>query len=397
MKRILPSASALPRSMGCPESNAMAGTVEATSSDAARGNTVHGFMYRISQDGPEGREAALALVPMDDPGRQACEDIDVTRVPRGGHLEPAFAWNPYTREGRLLGQNIGRAYEQYIDRRMFYVGSADFFGLMVDRRGILIDYKTGRPMPARDSWQLKGLAVMAAAVSGVDEIIATHLVVRGSSIFWDTVEWDALQLASFAEELAAHAGALRALPERLEPAMANVVEGEWCKYCPSFTRCPAKVGLVREMVDAMSTGGALAKQTEFELTRQNAAFVWRQLDAYNAIEKRMRQQVEKFAEREPLDLGDGWELRAAPGEAREKVTRPADALKMLELHYDAETARAAAGATKTSILDAVKAWARRTGASLRGSESSALTLFREAGVLEKVEGDVKVREVKAGR
>lgn len=175
-----------------------------------------------------------------------------------------------------------------------------------------------------------------------------------------------------------------------------VIEGSWCVYCPAFNRCPAKVGLVREMVDAMTNGGALSSRPVDGaiVTADNAARVWRKLDAVESIAKRMREQIEKLAEQEPIDLGDGYELRLSEGEPKEKITQPSVVLALLGEWTDEVTAREAASTSKKAIATVVRGWARKVGEVPAVVEERVFKALRAANLLEDKVGDEKVREVR---
>lgn len=392
----LPTGSAIGRVVACLDGHLMPTVSAPPDAYGVKGSYFHEFMRAVGKDGPEVRDAALEAIPADDPARDLCTDLEVDKIPRGGHHEPAFAWNPDTGEARLLGENIQRAYEQHgADLTKEYVLSMDFAGVMQDRRGIVIDYKSGwQIVAAKDSWQLKDAAVQHAAVSGCDEIVAAHLIQRGDRPRWDIVEWGPMDLAGFREELRDLARRLRARgPQTYDTA--NVVEGDHCRYCPAFNRCPAKVGLVREMARAMDTSFVELRQV---VSPENAAFVWRTLDQFDGIAKALRRQVEKLAEREPIDLDNGYVLRLAQGEPKDKVVDPRQALAYIGEAYDIEASLAAQSTNKTNIAAAMKGWARRTGRMTPSDAvDDAIKALRDRALIEKVCADEAVREVRKDR
>lgn len=388
----LPSASALQRAFACPESFALPQVEEVASVYAESGTTIHEMLRRIGKG--ESKEDILRDIPEDDPGRQACEDIDTDKVPRSGHHELALAWDPETGIGRMLGENIGRQYEKLgVDRSRELCGSVDYGGVLADRRVLVLDYKSGwQLIPARESWQLKFLSVAQADAAGADEAIAGHLVLRGTSVRWDVVEWDALALAGFRAELRQLVSDLQAMKSIEDLEHANVVEGVHCKYCPAHQRCPAKVGLVRHLVQLTMGPARVDAMTVSEMAQ-----AWRKLDAYDAVAKRLRAEIEKQAELAPLDLEDGYELRVAPGSPKDKVINPSQAIALLRTHFGEQTALEAVGTSKASIVGAAKSWARRTGTNLKAAEERALALMRSEGVIEKTSAESAVREVRKGR
>jgi hypothetical protein len=129
------------------------------------------------------------------------------------------------------------------------------------------------------------------------------------------------------------------------------------------------------------------------VTPENAAAVWNKLEAYDAIAKRLRSQVEKHAARGPIDLGNGRQLRMALGTPKDKVLDARKAIGVLRSHLDEQAAQEGIAATKTSLIDATKAWARRTGAKVGATAETIEDKLREAGAIAKVAGEEKVREV----
>lgn len=382
----LPSGSAVQRAVECPSSFALPQVREESSHAAKRGTTVHDFLKRVLS-GEMTRDAALALVPEDDPGRQACESADLSQLPHGaGRHEMAVAWDPETDEARILGHNIGRAYEEHgADRTREIVMSIDLCGDLIDRRVFVFDFKTGRPAySAKDSWQLRTGAVIWSKIRGADEALTGHIVIN-DDVRWDLWEVDQIALADYESRLRALARKLREMPRRSDLETADVAEGSHCVFCPAWSRCPAKVGLVREMTRAMDTGGS---ELSALVSPENAAWAWRMLDSYDAVAKRIRSQIEKMAEANPIDLGDGYELRLADGEERDAVTDPAGALHALEREFGRDAALAAAGTSKKALTDA----ARKHGGS--DAVPRFLGKLRDEGILVKRAGETKVREAK---
>lgn len=197
----LPSGSAVPRAIACPESFSLPQIEVETDHRAARGTTAHEFLRRVLSGEME-RDEALALVPADDPGRAACEAADLDSLPRGGRHELAVAWDPATDEARVIGQDIGRRYEENgADREREVVMSIDLCGDMVDRRAFVFDFKTGWPQySARDSWQLRTGAVIWSILRGADEVLTGHIVVN-DDVRYDLWEVDAIALADYKAQL----------------------------------------------------------------------------------------------------------------------------------------------------------------------------------------------------
>ncbi len=388
MTLILASASALTRVVACPDSERLTPiVVSAPTKDSRRGDTIHVYIRTVG--GGIDRDEALAAVPEDDEHRAACVAFDVTAIPRGGHFEVALAWNHRTGVGRVLGYDLDRDYSG-ADRSVEYVGSFDYAAELSPVHGVLADWKSGwNTIPARRSWQLRIGAVAAAATWGWQRVTTAHLDVRDPwNPRWDKHEMDELELAAARAELRALAAVLaeERPPERF-------VEGEHCRYCPAFNACPAKTGLMRQMVAMVAVRDGVGGQL---VTPENAAAMWNRLDEYDVIAKRLRTQAQKLAEHVPIDLGNGYELRMAPGDARDKVIDAGKAIDFLRSHADGEAAKAATTTTKGALAEAIKAWARRVGAPVGATEKQMLAELRTLGAVSKEPGETKVREVRKG-
>lgn len=378
--------SAVQRAISCPESFSLP-QVEVESDDrAARGTTAHAFLRNVLS-GEMTREEALAMVPADDAGRGACEAAELSQLPRGGRHELAVAWDPVLDRARVLGKDIGRAYEEHgADREHELVGSIDLCGDLLDRRVFVFDFKTGRPQySARDSWQLRAGAVIWSLLRGADEALVGHLIVN-DDVRWDLWEIDAIALADYKVQLRDLALRMKRQTRRADLSEADVAEGGHCKYCPAWNRCPAKTGLVQHMSTIVRTGGTAAY-----LQPATIATAWRMLDKYDEVAKKMRAEIEKHALRAPVDLGDGWELRSAPGEEKDVITDPVKAIMIVEREIGPKAMLKAASTSKRAITAACKA------AGGQEMVTRVLGKLRDSGCLEKRAAEEKVREVRKDR
>lgn len=389
----LPSASGLDRALACPPSGLLPGIESQPGEAAKKGTTVHAFLAAVL-GGIQTRDQALAAVPFDDPGRALCEVIDLDQLPKGGHMEAAFAWDVASGKGRILGYDIGRDYEAHgADRSREYAGSADFAGKRADGKALVLDWKTGWATgKAADSWQLRGLGLFAAAAFGCSEAIVGHVYVRDEAPVFDLIELDEMELGAIRAELRASS----ARQAELQGADLHVLtgllrEGQHCTYCPAFKLCPAKTALVRSMRDDMAAepGPVIAA-----ITPANAAAAVRTLLRFEDVAKRMWAELEALAALDPIDLGDGRVMKLAPGRSSEIIADAGRALGCLESVCDADTARAATTTTKGAIEDAARAWAVANGQAVGKTQAAVLNMARDTKAMEKKPGQMSVRIVK---
>jgi hypothetical protein len=308
--RRLPTASQLHRAFRCAASEALP-HFQSTSEDAERGTMVHAFIEHARK---VGRDEALSDLPPDYDGYEFCAALPLNLLPAGGTHELALAWDHEADTARALPSTGHRDYEEA--KPTEFVGTADYVG----REGaavVVLDYKTGHKYlgPARESRQLRMLALAAARVEGVDEARAGYCFLREDGTYsFSWAEFDAFDLAAIADEL-------RDLVATLDDAQTaadvrdarDFHEGEWCDYCPAFNSCPAKMQLAR----AIGTGDALKELATIErrieqMTDAELARAYEAIERYDDVAERVRKAVRARAAMQPIELGEGRRLGAVP-------------------------------------------------------------------------------------
>lgn len=219
-------------------------------------------------------------------------------VPAGARSELALAFDVATRQGRIIGENIGRAYGNVAPFEV--VGSADMVGIDGDAV-VVLDWKTGflDVEPAATNPQMAFYALAACRAFGKDRAIVRIVYTKSNRV--DEAELDALDLAAFADRLESlFRRVALAQSTRAAGAPVNTREGSWCRYCPSKSVCPSKVGLLAQV----ASGGLAA--TGGELTPALAASAYEQLVRIEQIVKEARARLLTFVEEQgPIDLGNG--------------------------------------------------------------------------------------------
>lgn len=215
-------------------------------------------------------------------------------VPAGARSEVALAFDVATRQGRVIGENIGRAYGDVAPFEV--VGSADMVGIE-DDAVVVLDWKTGYldVEPAATNPQMAFYALAACRAFGKDRAIVRIVYTKSNRV--DAAELDALDLAAFADRLES---LFRSVAADRQTGPINTREGSWCRYCPSKSVCPSKVGLLAQVAS-----GGLAV-TGGELTPALAASAYEQLVRIEQIVKEARARLLTFVEEQgPIDLGNG--------------------------------------------------------------------------------------------
>lgn len=236
--------SGIERVVACAASAVLPRVWHASSRYAARGTEIHAHLERLAN----GMTAEESLALVADEHRGAAEAVDLVPLAEDLRMsaEVALAYNPVTDTARVLGQGLARDYSTI---------TTDEIPLTIDVAGIasgvgiVRDYKTGWSKLARTggNWQMRGAAIAVARAFDLDQVDAQLVYLREHKAAWrDRDGFDAFELACIAAELrATHARVLRDRAAYAAGAHVEPTEGPWCRYCPSWSSCPAKAALVR--------------------------------------------------------------------------------------------------------------------------------------------------------
>lgn len=367
---MLPTASGLQRAEACPVSCVLPATLDVSPGEwRDAGAAIHAYLRDTLA---LGRDAALAAVP--EAHREACEAIDLESLhgadPAGWASELALAWHPEAGDAAELHRGRGdRDYSRAPAGAL--VGTLDLVGLADEgQRAVVMDLKTGWADlgPPGRSLQLGFGAVAMMALHGCSSATVGFVrLVQGEGVF-RTAELDALDLAAMAVRL--HRVWTTVATAELMPEEFPPVVGPHCKHCPAYLRCPAQMGLARE----------LARDTELrdaqlpDLEHEDVARILERLEAGEALLKRIRAHVETYAEAHPVRMPDG-RVFARVERVREAfdAEKAAPVLEGLGLGAAVEIERSV---TKASIKRAIQ----RLPKAPRGLQRQVEETLREAGV-----------------
>lgn len=258
------SASQLPRLKHCRAVVSLPQYPSPDSDYSLRGKAIHKFIE--TGELPDGYE-------------DECSKIVLEGLAEGRH-EVSFAWNSVTGECRELGQGLGRKYDLRPDE---IGGTVD----LVSVGGTIGDYKTGyhRVDPAESNWQLAFGALCYARIHNLDAVqVSIFYLQEDGSWKSDWAKLDLFALAAFEAELR----------EALKGGEPN--PGEWCRHCPSYSACPAKIGLIRSMVTDMKP---------VRIDPENAADALYKLQAIKEACGHVEAAIKAYATETPIPLGDG--------------------------------------------------------------------------------------------
>jgi hypothetical protein len=365
-----PTASGLPRAEACPLSCVLPHVEDVTprlSRDA--GSAIHGFV----RDAPVlGREAAMAAVP--EAHREVCAALDLESIlganPEAWAQELALAWHPET--GEAVELHRGRGDRDYSAAPAdALVGTPDLVGLADGgARSVVLDLKTGWADLGKPEASLQlgfGAVAMMALHGCMSATVGFVRVINGEGV-WRTAELDALDLAAMAVRLQRvwiTVAKAELMPEEFSPVI-----GTHCRYCPAYLRCPAQMGLARELARDMELHNVELPP----LTPEDFPRVLDRLEAGEALLKRIREHVEAYASAHPVHLPDG-RVYGLVEQARESfdVEKSAPVLEALGLGAAVEVERKV---TKASVKRAIQ---RALPPLPRGSIKKTFEALRGAG------------------
>lgn len=367
------------RAIECPPSHFLPTVGDVTSYAALVGIVVHDFIVRARE---AGRDEALTDIPEDAPARLFCEQLQLDRLPQGGQLEVAYAYDPRTRTARVLGLNIGRKYKQHGLLPHEVPGTADLVGVVGDTV-IVIDWKTGfwSLGPAERSRQLRFLALCACRVLGLTKARVAFWYLREDGAIHDaSAEFDAFDLEAIADEIAAGVQALERAAAVAAP-VPNVSRGQWCRFCESKEHCPGYRNIIGELVQ-LKPGAPL--------DREKRGQAWMLLEQLRPLVEQMDATLRDWAKEDPFPTPDGRTVRP--------VLVKKERLDLDVSHRVVSTMLGAAVAdravrrsiSKDGLHEAVRAHAKSTGQKIAPMEREVLKAIADAkGVTTYTETQVR--------
>ncbi len=280
------SASALPRLFACPGSAALpsARTVSEWADAGAERHTE--------------KEVAIALGDYDDlPEKvRALIPPDVTSV----RAEVAVAYDLRGR-ARELGVGLGRKYGALSNWEI--PGTIDLL-ILAPGRAVIVDWKGWEDVagPA-DNEQTLLYALAVARIYSLDEVTVAIAYLGEGKQRVPTATLDVLDLDAFAASLDKLTDAIAEQRNRVAAGgLPDVSEGRQCKYCPAAHACPAKVALVRRLVNG---GEAESLEMMIPLDDATARLAYERLGHAKNLLKRIERVLYARAAEQPIPLGEG--------------------------------------------------------------------------------------------
>jgi CRISPR/Cas system-associated exonuclease Cas4 (RecB family) len=340
------TASALPRLFNCP-SSAVLPRAENASEWASAGNDDHEQLMRDLLAGDLPPWIAAIVPPNSKP-------------------EVALAFDVATKQGRIVGENLGRAYGTIGVFEI--VGSCDVLGIEAGR-AVVIDYKTGHnPVePAATNGQLWFYALAAARALGLSSAVVRIVYTQSRRI--DEYEIDALELADFASRLERLHVNVAALQERHKKGeILETREGTWCRYCASKPYCPSKNALLVQVAEH-----GLAVVGDTAITPARAA------TAYEQIVREARKRLETYVDEQgPIDLGGGRMFGRYVRNGNERLSGDVAVTAIAEVIGESAREFEAVAIERKTTKAAIERAAKAVGAK-RGTAAAVVKKIRELG------------------
>lgn len=377
----LPTASGLTRALACPTSCVLPQVTAPPSPWSESGRALHAYVEAIAK----GRTPAEAAEVVPEALRATALALDTDNWPvdvsAGWLSEVAVRYRMDADSAETIDAR-GRSYGLGSEPDVY--GTADLVRVHGSTVWV-VDVKTGRgwlPRPS-ESGQLRFLALAFARAYGCESAEVGHLRIDGDGRAWlDLDTLDAFELATTRDQLA----------EARAAVTARVVapkEGQWCRYCPAFACCPAKAALACASVDV-----------DGPLTRDTAAAAWRRIKDVRAVLDRVEGALREYAAREPVPLGDGWELAEVETTRETLDPRTVQVVCLNELGPDVAAASVELTATKSSLDAALKAYVAAEKAAGRKAAVAPLKramldkVAAAGGVVQEARREVKERRTK---
>jgi hypothetical protein len=297
---LLPSSSKLDLAAECPASFALPQT-QRNGKYSTRGRALHAYLGSIKE---LGREKALEQVPAE--WREDAEVIDVDALPldiETYHAEVTIAFNLDTGGARVLGQGMKREEVAALLRPREIAGTLDVLGLTADAV-VVPDYKTGHAhLVPREMRQLKSYSLFAArAFNRLKAISGVIRIREDGTNYWQRADFDAFDLDAFELEVKEICHRVLVTREQLSRGISPATnEGEHCRNCNAFDRCPSKMSLVRAAAGAPDSIEEMLKGA----TPEQLSVALQRVNALEKVVERVKGVLRDRALLSPIPLPDG--------------------------------------------------------------------------------------------
>lgn len=308
-------------------------------------------------------------------------------MPADARPEIAVAFDVATRVGRIIGENLKRAYGAL--GAFEICGSADAIGTEGDAV-VVVDFKTGHAdvEPAAINSQLAFYALAASRALGKTSAIVRIVYTKSNRV--DEAELDMFDLASFADQLERLYVKVAELHEaRRRGEQLETREGSWCKHCASKHVCPSKVALIGQLGGLTVIGEGV--------TRETAAAAYEQIVRVEQLAKEARSRLNTFVDEQgPIDLGNGRMFGRYIREGNESLAGDAAVTAIAEVVGEAAREFEKIAVERRTSKAAIDRAAKQLGCK-RGTAPAVIRRIRELGGSKRAADTMPIGEYVVGK
>jgi len=358
-----PTASSLYRADRCPPSQAFP-CVRIDSQVAMAGSAGHKFLELVPSIGEE-----LASEEIPENLSELCDQIDLSQIPLGEHFLQEAAWRYNVKTGvvEALGCGNNRRYPEDLDNE-WICGTIDSMTLHNPDNQIEIwDYKfecfDNHTPPPAENLQLLFSALCATryTMKNDAQIGLIHISAVDGSIWKESTTVGPVELGAFDMKLKSIIANIRQAEAELASGKTpDVFRGEWCRFCPAVSSCPAVIGLLRAAASGQINIAKLGEPVDASCAL-SAYETLRQLDKAVGFAK---EALKAYALNHRIKLGNGNEYGARMAEKR--IINPDVAYGTLMDLYGASVAqKAVPRSTSLTAIDSAlsEIWEKKKAAS----------------------------------
>lgn len=311
-------------------------------------------------------------------------------IPAGSRSEVALAFDVSTRVGRIIGENIGRAYSGVGPFEI--VGSCDTVGIEGDAV-VVTDFKTGfnDVEPAATNPQLAFYCLAAARALGKNAAIARIIYTKSHRV--DEATFDTFDLAAFADRLERlHLTTAAEIAARSRGEVTPTREGSWCRHCASVPYCGAKNALLVQVAEH-----GLAVIGDAQMTPARAATAYEQIIRVESLVKEARKRLETYVDEQgPIDLGSGRMFGRYVREGNERLSGDVAVKAIVEVIGESAEEFASVAIERKTTKAAIER-AAKSLACPRGTAGRVIKRIRELGGATNAADSMPIGEYTRGR
>jgi hypothetical protein len=396
--------SGVARALACPPSTILPQSDDDSGDTTARdaGSTVHRFIERTGAlmateflGHAAASRVALAEIPIDAPGRDACEALDVAALPfdlASASIELPLAYDYVTDTARVLHDANGdvireRRYADAVPALRESEIPMTLDAVEADGDAVTVaDVKSGQPHAGYEEQVTLGMLAASRLMRLPGARMFGQLAYTrdlSRPVRWEITEADLDAIRTRIASTFMRAEELRGRAI----TRGDVTPGDQCRWCKARDACPEHVDAAREL--ATMQPSALGAFRELIRTDAGKSEAWRRLPVLEEIVASMRAELDAAVIASPVTLDDGSTLGAVKTERR-RVSDAGAAYEYLAEFVGGDEAEAAFRTERTTTLGAIERVAgkrkREVIDALEASGAIGVSVSVKAGIVKAKKG-----------